>query len=224
VDDAAILAALGNAESALDQGRSLKGTGFWKAVEAVKDSPALIGSLAPRISAIDQRAFREWPWLILPIGLGTGIALGVTALGLGGIAAAYYLDEPWNWLVFGAGTAVLLGSTHGLGHLAVGRAMGMRFTHWFVASLKKPQPGVKVDYDSYLRVPPRRRAWMHAAGALVTKSIPFVLIPAAVAADLPGWIVAVLVAAGVVTIITDVVWSTKASDWEKFLRERRHAA
>jgi hypothetical protein len=100
----------------------------------------------------------------------------------------------------------------------------MRFTHWFVASISQPQPGVKLNYRSYLRTPPRRRAWMHAAGALVTKLIPFLVIPAALAADLPGWVIWVLVTVGVATIITDVVWSTKASDWKRFRREMRHAA
>ncbi|MGH8912176.1 MAG: hypothetical protein ACRDVD_06660, partial [Acidimicrobiia bacterium] len=125
------------------------------------------------------------------------------------------------WVAFGAGTAVLLGSTHGLGHLAVGAAMGIRFTHWFVASMTTPQPGVKIDYASYLRTPPRRRAWMHAAGALLTKTIPFILIPAALAAALPTWVIWVLASVGVVVVVTDLVWSVKASDWKKFRREWR---
>jgi len=60
-------------------------------------------------------------------------------------------------------------------------------------------------------------------GALTTKVIPFALIGAAVAADLPGWTVWVLVAVGVISVITDVVWSTKSSDWKKFRRERSFA-
>jgi hypothetical protein len=224
MNEAEILASLANAERSLDEGGSLTGTGFWRAVEAVKGSPELVERVGARIAEIDERAFQEWPWIRLPIGVGTAIAIAVTVAGLGGIAAAYYLNEPWSWLVFGAATAVLIGSTHGLAHLAVGRALGMRFTHWFVASISQPQPGVKLNYRSYLRTPPRRRAWMHAAGALVTKLIPFLVIPAALAADLPGWVIWVLVTVGVATIITDVVWSTKASDWKRFRREMRHAA
>lgn len=217
------MTSLDAAERSLKEGGSLTGTGFWPAVEAVKGSPELIERVGARISEIDQRAFHQWPWIRLPIGVGTGIALAVTTIGLGAIAAAYYLNQPWNWLVFGAGTAVLIGSTHGLGHLAVGRALGMSFTHWFVASISQPQPGVKLDYRSYLGAPPRHRAWMHAAGASVTKLIPFLVIPAALAADLPEWVVWVLVSVGVAMIVTDIVWSTRASDWKKFRREMRHA-
>ena len=64
---------------------------------------------------------------------------------------------------------------------------------------------------------------MHASGAVVTKIVPFALIGAAVAADLPFWAVWALPAIGVVSIITDVVWSTKKSDWKKFQREMKFA-
>ena len=69
----------------------------------------------------------------------------------------------------------------------------------------------------------RRRAWMHAAGALTTKAIPFALLPAALAADLPGWVPWLLGAAGAVMVATDLLWSTRASDWKKFRREMRYA-
>lgn len=221
MDETEVVAVLDRAEEALTQGGTLDGTGFWKAVTAVKRSRQLVERFGPRIAEIDQRAFKPWPMITLPIRLGTAIALAVTAVGVGGIVTAYYLAEPWNWLVFGAGTAVLLGSTHGLGHLVVGTAMGIRFTHWFVASITTPQPGVKLDYASYLLTPPRRRAWMHAAGALVTKAIPFLLIPAAITADVPTWVAWILVGVGAATVTTDIVWSVKASDWKKFRREWR---
>ncbi len=45
----------------------------------------------------------------------------------------------------------------------------MRVIYWFVGTIRRPQPGVKVDYASYLRAPPRQRAWMHASGAIVVE-------------------------------------------------------
>ena len=143
-----------------------------------------------------------------------------TAAGARLISSATKAGRPWNWLLFGFGTGTLLGSTHALTHWIVGRAMGMRFTHWYIASITKPQPGLKVDYATYLRTPARKRAWMHASGALVTKAIPFVLLVPA--RRLPRWVSRLLVAAGVFQVVTDVVWSTKASDWKKFLREMRY--
>jgi hypothetical protein len=101
--------------------------------------------------------------------------------------------------------------------------VGIDFTHWFIGTIVRPQPGVKVDYSSYLRTPAMARAWMHASGAIVTKAIPVLLLGAAVAAGLPSWAIWGLVVISVATIATDVLWSTKSSDWMKFRRERRFA-
>jgi len=81
------------------------------------------------------------------------------------------------------------------------------------------QPGVKLDYATYLRAPATSRAWMHASGAIVTKLMPFVFLGAAIAAGVPVWVVWALVVIGLVEIAIDIVWSTKKSDWKKFKRE-----
>jgi bacteriorhodopsin len=60
---------------------------------------------------------------------------------------------------------------------------------------------------------------MHAAGAIVTKLIPFLMIGVGLAADAPAWSIWALVAIGLIEIATDVLWSTSSSDWKKFKRE-----
>ncbi len=60
---------------------------------------------------------------------------------------------------------------------------------------------------------------MHASGAIVTKVVPFALIGAALASGAPLWVAWALVLVGVATIVTDVVWSTRVSDWKRFKRE-----
>ena len=208
------------AEEALDRGEGLGGTGYWRAVGEVKTDPDLVDRYAERIAVIDQRAFDIWsPLLTVPLGLGTVLAVLVTVGGVALIGLAYYLDGFTAIFVFGAGVVVLLGSTHSLAHLIVGSVFGIGFTDWFVAKVSQPQPGIKIDYGSYLRVTPSRRAWMHASGAIVTKTIPFLMIPAAIAAGLPDWVWWVLLVAGLAMILTDFVWSTRASDWKKFRRE-----
>lgn len=223
MDTARIEEILKEAQDAVDAGEGLEGTGFWRAVGEIKRRPEFVEEFADRVADLDRRAFENWALATLPAGSGTALALAATAAGLGAVAGSQYLSEPWNWLLFGAGTAVLLVPTHSLGHLIVGSALGMRFTHWFVGRIQQPQPGVKVDYATYLRTPARKRAWMHAAGALTTKAVPFLLIPAARAADLPDWVTWVLVTAGAVMVATDIAWSTKASDWKKFRRELKYA-
>ncbi|MFO7293661.1 MAG: hypothetical protein FWJ92_12590 [Actinomycetes bacterium] len=221
--EADIVAALDRAEAALDEGKSLRGTGFWKAVEEVKRRPELASRLGPRIAAIDQRAFRNWALWTVPFESGLAAAGAITLAGVALIARSTRARRPWNWMLFWMGTVVLLGSTHTLGHVAVGRAFGMRFTDWYIGSITRPQPGVKVDYATYLVTPARQRAWMHAAGAIVTKLVPFALVPIARAASLPRWSRVALWLLGLGQIVTDVLWSVDASDWKKFRREMRHA-
>jgi hypothetical protein len=210
---------LGKADEAISERRPLGPTGFWAAVSAVKKDPALVEQFADRIGRMDRAAFKEWALMVIPIWLGTVVSVGMALIGIVLVGWAYRLDGWAAAIVFLLGFGVVLVSTHGLAHLFVGVGLGMRFTHWFVASWKAPQPGVKLDYATYLRADPRDRAWMHAAGAVVTKILPFAFIPAAVAADVPGWVVWLLALVGLAQLVTDFLWSTKASDWKKFSRE-----
>jgi len=204
-------------------GRGLAGSGFWGAVGSVKRQPELVDRYANRIAAIDAAAHRNWAMLIIPLWLGTSIAVIVVLGGLAFVWWAYDLDGIAATVSFLAGAGVLIGSTHGLGHLVVGRLLGMRFEYWFVGEIRRPQPGVKLDYAAYLRTSAPRRAWMHASGALTTKIIPFLLIGAAVAAGLPSWVPWLLAGLGVAMVLTDVLWSTEESDWKRFKREMRFA-
>lgn len=214
---------LDRAQAAVTAGDGLLGTGFWSAVATVKRNPELAERFADRIAEIDETAFRQWVLLTVPLGLGTALAVAASLIGIFLVGLAYALDGFLAILVFYAGLVALLASTHGLGHLVVGWAVGIRFTCWFVGRVTQPQPGVKVDYASYLRTNPKGRAWMHASGAIVTKAVPFLLIGAAIAADLASWAVWLLPVIGVGSIVTDLFWSTSKSDWKKFKREMSFA-
>lgn len=216
--------ALKAAERAVKSGSGLRGTGFWGAVAEVKRQPELADRYAARMAAIDSAAHSQWALLVVPLWLGTTLMLVGTMIALTLIGAAYFIDEElWKVLSFFAGFFILLVTTHGLAHLLVGKALGMTFTSWFIGSPKMPQPGVKVDYTSYLTSPAESRAWMHASGAIATKLVPFALVGAAIAADLPTWAVWVLVGIGTAMVITDVLWSTNSSDWKKYRREMEFA-
>lgn len=206
-----------------DPAAGLGGSGFWKVVSAAKRDPALVAEFAGRIASIDREAFRRWALLTVPLGVGTTIAVAGTVVGLVLVGLCYNAPDPLNGVLLLAGMGVLLFATHGLGHLVVGRLAGIRFTHWFIGSMGRPQPGVKTDYATYLAAGAKQRAWMHASGAIVSKIIPFVLIPAALIAGVPRWSTILLVLVGAVSIITDAIWSTHFSDWKKFRREMAFA-
>ena len=197
--------------------------GFWNAVSAVKADPALVDRYADRIAAIDRQAFENWALVMVPLWVGNLLMTFGTVVGLVLVGWSYGLEGSPAGLVFLLGLGVLLVTTHGLAHLVVGTAQGIKFSHWFIGTIMRPQPGVKVDYSTYLRTRASARAWMHASGAIVTKLVPFALIGAAVAADLPLWAIVVLVVVGFGQILTDALWSTKASDWKKYSREMRFA-
>jgi hypothetical protein len=219
MDGSRVGAILDEAEQAVSAGQSLGPTGFWRAVAEVKTDPALIEEHADRIARIDRAAFKKWALLVLPIWLGNVLAIGATLIGLALVGWTYYLEGAWSAVVFLLGFGMVLVATHGLTHLVAGAVMGIRFTHWFVGTVRQPIPGVKLDYSSYLRAPPFSRAWMHASGAIVTKVMPFAFIGAAIAAGVPDWVPWALVVIGMGAIATDVVWSTKSSDWKKYRRE-----
>ena len=224
MDEAAVERIITASERALAApGRpDLRALGFWRAVTAVKRRRELVERYATRIAAIDRHMFRRRVRLVVPVDLGIVLHIGGLIVDLLFLALALGAAHPWREILVLLGTAGLLAATHGLGHLAVGALFGIGFTDWFF-DLPRPYPGFKIDYASYLRASARQRAWMHAAGAIVTKLVPFLVIPYAVAIDTETWAVLLLVALAVVQIVFDLVFSVRASDWKKFRREMRLA-
>ena len=224
MDRQAVEQALDRAETALDEGRSLDGTGFWRAVSAARRDADLAEQYADRMALIDRRAFEQGVRLRVPAALGSAVLAAGTGTGIVALALAPGISSRlWRSAVFLGAFGVLEVTTHSLAHWLVGRLMGMRFTHYFLGGPPPPRPGAKLDYATYLRVPPARRAAMHASGAVVTKVIPFALIPVARALELHSWVTYLLVMVGVGQVATDVLVSTKASDWKKVKRELRAA-
>ncbi len=196
----------------------LRATGYWRAVTAVKSDPDLVEQFAERIGVIDAVTFGAWARIVIPFWMGTVAAVLGAFAGLAFIAVSEFVPS-WNGVTFMLGAGILIGTTHGLGHIVVGGIGDITFSAWFIGR-GRPQPGVKTDYATYLAATPRARAWMHASGAIVTKAIPFLLIPAALLmSEIPAWVPIALLVLGVVQIATDLAWSTKSSDWAKFRRE-----
>jgi hypothetical protein len=229
-------------ERAVDAGDTdLAGLGFWKMVRRIKVERPLADHWAEVAGRIDRKAFEGRVRVRLPVWLGNGVLvvgtaalLVVTAIAVGLARpappsdAASTADQQWAGalvLVAGIGLAV---SVHALAHWAVGRAGGIRFLAYFLGGPLRLQPGLKIDYASYLRAGPGARAAMHAAGAVASKLAPFVIFAWAYLAHraagyrlLPEWSLWALLGFGVLQVITDVAWSTRFSDWKKVRRELR---
>lgn len=223
-----IEAILDRAEHSVARGDGLGGTGFHKVVAQAKRDPEVASRHGERIAAIDDAAFCRWAMIVVPIVFGTILASVAAVGGVGLMVWARRLvgdgSDTAALVAFLAAIVMLLASTHGLGHLVVGRLAGIRFSAWFVAKVTKPQPGVKIDYETYLSSTATRRAWTHAAGTLTTKVIGLALVGAAVWVGMPPWLVWALAGLFVAMVITDIIWSTKTSDWARFRRELAYKA
>ena len=202
--------------------RDLKGLGFWKVVAAVKRDRSLVLKYADQIGRIDTAAFRNAVRLRVPVWLGNAVLVGGGLVGLAALIVASVLDDPTivGILVVGTGLEWTV-SFHSPVHWLVGWLAGIRFMDYFVATGFPPWPGLKTDYATYLRAEPSMRAWMHASGAFGTKLAPFLALAFSPWDLVPLWAVITLVAVGIVSIGTDLVFSVKSSDWKRYLRERR---
>jgi hypothetical protein len=226
VDSREIEAILNRCEQALSgAGRvDLRSLGFWRAVAAVKRRPEWVEHYADRIGAIDRAAFERAVQPTFPLGFGTAILSLGALIGLVLVGSARAVPRRSRGMLVLAGCGLLLGTTHDLAHLLVGRLLGIRFTYWFLDGPTRLQPGLKVDYASYVRTPAISRALMHAAGALVTKIVPLGVLWLTARARLPSWTVATLLGIGAVQVTTDLLFSVRQSDWKRFRREWRVAS
>jgi hypothetical protein len=108
-------------------------------------------------------------------------------------------------------------------HYVVGWFAHIKFTCYFFGGPFPPRPGLKTDYASYLRAKPAGRAWMHASGALMTKLMPFLVAAFYRQTRAPAWAELIVLLIGWGQIATDIIFSTKTSDWKKVRREFRVA-
>lgn len=223
-------------ERAVQEGDSdLGNLGFWRIVNRIKREPRLAAHWADVVSRIDRAAFERRVRPRFPIWVGNAVLLlgSAVLVGLVPISVAVARDsatpEPFLAgalaLVAGGGLGAAL---HDLAHWLIGRLGGIRFTAYFLDGPLRIQPGIKIDYASYLRASPGARAWMHASGAVVTKVAPFAVFMAvylphrAANYDLfPPWSMWGILGIGVLQLITDVAFSRKHSDWKKVGRELR---
>jgi hypothetical protein len=208
-------------EAAVHAGSTdLRALGFWRVVAAIKRDPVLALDHADQVGRIDRAAFRARVRARVPVWVGTVLLGAVIAVGVVAIVLAA------RWTGTAAGLALLSAAVawaigvHSPTHMAFGWLAGIRSTDYFLGGPPPPRPGLKTDYATYLRAEPSMRAWFHASGAIATKIAPFVAVALAPVTNAPAWAVLGAAAIGVLQIVTDLLFSTKSSDWKKFRRER----
>jgi hypothetical protein len=218
-------AAFARIEAAVDAGNTdLRALGFWRLLAKVKVDAALSAHWAEQAGRIDRKAFEARVRPRFPVWFGNLVLLAGGLLGAFAVGIALGTNDELVAglaLVF-AGVAWSI-AFHSPTHWLVGRIVGIGFTSYFFGGPFPPRPGVKTDYATYLRASPIARAWMHGSGAVATKIAPFAALAFWPATDAPTWAAVALGAIGVFQIVTDVLLSTKGSDWKKVRRELRAA-
>ena len=209
-------------EAAVEAGNTdLRALGFWRIVAQVKPDRMLVSRHADQIGRIDTAAFHLGVKRRLPVPVGNAVLLAATLAGLAAAISARFVSSSTlsGLLLLGAG-AVWTVSLHSPTHWAVGRAVGIGFTDYFIGGPPPPRPGLKSDYATYLRADPESRAWMHASGAIMTKIAPLLALAFWPGSGAPWWSAAGLVVICLASIATDAAFSVNVSDWKKFFRER----
>jgi hypothetical protein len=212
-------------EAAVQAGNTdLTTLGFWRLVARVKPDRMLVDRHGDQIGRIDAAAFRLAVRPRLLVWAGNTLLLAATLGGLAAAIAAHVVSSATlsGLLLLGAG-AVWTISLHSPTHWAVGRAVGIDFTDYFVGGPPPPRPSLKIDYATYLRADPKSRAWMHASGAIATKIAPLFALAFWPGSGAPWWSAAGLVVICLASIATDIAFSVKMGDWKKFRREREIA-
>jgi hypothetical protein len=215
-------AELDRIEAEVDGGNTdLKALGFWRIVAGVKLDAVSIEAHAEQIGRIDTKAFRAGVKLRASVWVGNVLLVDGIIVGALAVRVAYVAHGS-----IPKGIALLVSagvwsvSFHCPAHWLVGRAIGIRFTDYFLGGPPPPRPGLKTDYGTYLKADPGSRAWFHAAGALATKVAPFLALAFWPGSGAPWWSAAGLLVLGIGQIVTDLTLSVKTSDWKKFRRER----
>jgi hypothetical protein len=222
-------------ESEVERGNTdLAGLGFWGLVRKVKQEPRLADHWADVVGRIDRKAFEGRVRPAIPVWLGNAVMLvGTVALVVAVVVAirlaegASETGDTWAGILAVAAAGGLSVTLHCPAHWVVGRLVGIRFLRYFIGGPLKVTPGIKADYASYLRASPGERAAMHAAGAVASKIAPFAVFAGVYLPHVdrnfelfPEWSLWAILAIGVGQILTDIIWSTKKSDWKKVRRER----
>lgn len=212
-------------EAAVDAGETdLRALGFWRLLSGVKADQALAIHWAAQSGRIDRKAFERGIRFRLPVWFGNLVLVLAIAAGAVAVGIALATDSPElaGWaLVFAA--LDWSASFHTPAHWLVGRTIGLRFLAYYIRDLIPPVPGLKIDYETYLRASPEARAWMHASGAIASKIGPLLALAFWPASAAPAWAAWVIVAYTTLIIATDVFVSTRKSDWKRFRREMRIA-
>lgn len=125
--------------------------------------------LLEQIENVSVKRFRENVSFTLSIAFGNLLATIAT---IAAIIMALRISSEWMLYL---SALVLMTSLHPLSHFLTGSLLGIKFTHYYLDGPARFEPTLRINYSSYLKASPRRRALMHASGVVGTVAAPLIV-------------------------------------------------
>lgn len=184
---------------------------FWALLHRVKKDRINDDELLEQIESISVKRFGEKVSFTLNVAFGNALAIIAT------IAAIVLAFQEGEWMLY-IGALILMTSLHPLSHYLTGSLLGIRFTHYYLNGPAKIEPTLRIDYSSYLKAPPERRALMHASGVVGTVAAPLVAMLIAFNRGAGGAAFGLFVLF-LLLVVFELLTSTKTGDLMRAKRE-----
>lgn len=144
------------------------GRDFWALLQQVKKDRINDDDLLEQIENVSVKRFREKVPFTLSAASGNALAIIAT------VAAVVLAFQKGGWMLY-ISALILMTSLHPLSHYLTGSVLGIRFTHYYLDGPARIEPTLRINYSSYLKVSPERRALMHASGVVGTVAAPLIV-------------------------------------------------
>ncbi|MBI4132570.1 MAG: hypothetical protein HY473_00515 [Candidatus Sungbacteria bacterium] len=194
---------------------------FFELIRAFKNSPELLRSHAKSLGELNREIFLA-SHRVFPVGWGALAEILILVVSIAAGLAAILAKEPALIVIAQIGTVIAL---HPLLHLLAGTLMGIRFLGFYLNGPLRIEPGVKVDYETFLLRTGRRRALFFLAGIAGTFTGAFGWLLIGYFYSLPALYVNILLAISLLLFISEFIpprlfgFKWYKSDLYKALRE-----
>lgn len=167
--------------------------------------------LLEQIENVSVKRFREKVSFTLSVASGNALAIIAT------VAAVVLAFQKGELMVY-ISALILMTSLHPLSHYLAGNLLGIRFTHYYLDGPARFEPTLRIDYSSYLKASPERRALMHASGVVGTVAAPLIVALMALnkGADGAAFNLFILF---LLLVVFELLTSTKSGDLMRAKRE-----
>lgn len=209
---------------------ALSKLGFWEIVEELKLNEKLIEKYSKRISEINRFVFeKKWKKrysVSFGIMLLSIISIACIAIFPFALSNTFYLS-----IYLPIASFILSASLHPITQYLVGKAFKINFIYIYPRGIYifsrsskgriKIEPALKLDYESYLKASPLKRAIMHVSGTFVTIFIVLIFFLFSIYLDTYVWSQIICGVIFFSYLLTELIYSPKYAAWKHFKNEYR---